>query len=113
MKARLSTSRGVALRYLPLIIGAIVATISPAFAAAGGGSGALASIQTGATNVQGAMLGVGFAGAVIGVAFAGWHFLNHRDDWAGSAGRLMGGIIGGVIVSQAVPLASLGGGALF
>jgi len=113
MKARLSTSRGVALRYLPVIIGAIVATISPAFAAQGGATGALAGVQTGATQVQAAMLGVGFAGAVVGIAFGGWHFLNHRDDWAGAAGRVMGGIVGGVVVGQAVPLANIGGGALF
>jgi hypothetical protein len=110
---RLSSARSIVLRSLPLAIAAIGASVAPAFAAVGGGAGALAGIQAGATNVQAAMLGVGFAGAVIGVAFAGWHFLNHRDDWAGSAGRLLGGIIGGVIVSQAVPLASLGGGALF
>jgi len=109
----LSIASAYVRRSSPFIVSAIVATTTPAFAAVGGGTGALAGIQTGATQVQAAMVGVGFAGCIIGIALGAWHYMQHRDDWLGASGRLIAGIAGGVIVSQAVPLASLGGGALF
>jgi hypothetical protein len=113
MNARLSFACGVARRSAPLILASLFTTAAPAFAAVGGGTGALAGIQTGATQVEAAMVGVGFIGCVIGIALGAWHYVQHRDDWLGASGRLIAGIVGGVIVSQAVPLASLGGGAVF
>ncbi len=113
MNARLSLVRAVALRSLPLAIATVASSIHPALAAAGGGAGNLAGIQQGANQVQAAMLGVGFAGCVIGIALGAWHYVQHRDDWTGASGRLIAGVAGGVIVGQAVPLASMGGGALF
>ncbi|MGH7707201.1 MAG: hypothetical protein ACREM8_02810 [Vulcanimicrobiaceae bacterium] len=97
-----------------MIAAAIVTLAHPAFAAVGGGGGALAGIQTGATAVQNAAMGVGYSMAVGGIAFGGIHWSQHRDDWVGSAGRVLAGIAGGVVVGNAPALAVLGGGgALF
>jgi hypothetical protein len=114
MNNRLQLACKFALRSLPLIVSVVLSSAHPAFAVtAGGATGALAGIQTGTTSIQNAMLSVGFAGCVIGIALGAWHYIQHRDDWVGASGRLIAGVAGGVIVSQAVPLASLGGGVTF
>lgn len=113
MNIHVDVVRRIALRSLPMIATAVLASVQPALAAVAGGGGALAGIETGTTQVQNAMLGVGFAGCVIGIALGAWHYIQHRDDWVGASGRLIAGVAGGVIVAQAVPLASLGGGAIF
>lgn len=105
--------RNVALRAIPLFVVVVAGSIHPAFAATGG-AGALAGIQTGATQVQSAMQGIGWAGAIIGVVFAGLHLAQHRDDWAGTGLRVVGAVAAGVVVANAPAIAAVGGtGALF
>ncbi|GAC1548403.1 MAG: hypothetical protein NVS4B5_21390 [Vulcanimicrobiaceae bacterium] len=106
-------ARNVILRALPVLAAMIVASIHPALAVQGGGNGALAGVQTAATNMENALLGVGFAAAIIGIGTGAIHWAGHRDDWAGAATRTLAGIIGGVIVANAPALAAVGGGVLF
>ena len=101
----------LALMKTPLVtLGAILLSTAPALAINGGGSGTLSAIETGATQVQSAMIFVGFTGTISGIAVGAWHFFRHQDDWLGGATRVLAGMAGGVIVSQAVPLASIAGG---
>lgn len=105
--------RKVALRTFPLMVAVVAASIHPALAATTG-AGALAGIETGATQVQTAMQGIGWAGAIIGVVFAGLHLAQHRDDWSGTGLRIVGAVAAGVVVANAPAIAAIGGtGALF
>ena len=106
-------ARTIVLRILPILTTIVVASTHPALAVTGGGTGALAGVQTAATNMQNALLGVGFAAAIIGIGTGAIHWAGHRDDWAGAATRTLAGVIGGVIVANAPALASVGGGVLF
>jgi len=112
MKQRLF-ARNIVVRAIPMLAAIVVASIHPALAVTGGGTGALAGVQTAATNMQNSLLGVGFAAAIIGIGTGAIHWAGHRDDWAGAATRTLAGIIGGVIVANAPALASVGGGVLF
>lgn len=105
--------RNLVLRVLPIFASFIVASIHPALAVNGGGTGSLAGVQAAATNMQNALLGVGFAAAIIGIGTGAIHWAGHRDDWAGAATRTLAGVIGGVIVANAPALAAVGGGVLF
>jgi hypothetical protein len=84
----------------------------PAFASMGQASGALAGIQTGANMVQTSLQYVGMVACVIGIALGGIHWIQHRDDWFGAGIKIVSGVIGGVVISNAMAIAVMGGGAV-
>jgi hypothetical protein len=113
MNTQTKTMNTVTLRYLPLVASVVLATTHPALASNFTASGALAGINTGATAVETAMQAIGIAGCVIGLVFAAFHFFTNREDWFGVAMRVLGAVVGGVIVSNAATIVTLGGAVTF
>jgi hypothetical protein len=112
MNTHLKTVAAISARSLPLVVSAVLALPHPAFAAVGAATGALAGISTGATMVESSLQYVGMIACVIGIAIGGIHWVQHRDDWFGAGSRILSGVIGGVVISNALTIATMGGGAV-
>ena len=113
-REHLQIAGAVFARSAPLIAAAIFGSVHPALAAVGAGGNGLAGIETGATSVQNAAIGLGSAFAVGGVALGAIHWAKHREDWLGCGERVGGGIAAGFIAGNAPAIAAIGGGgALF
>lgn len=113
MNIRLKTARTLVLRSVPLMVSVVLISAHPAMAALPAAAGALSGITTGANEVQTSMQYLGMIACVIGIAVGGLHFVQHRDDWFGAGSRVLAGVIGGVVISNAMAIAVMGGGATF
>jgi hypothetical protein len=113
MNKRVKSIGEIAVRSIPLVVSVVLASAHPAMASLGSATGALSGITTGANEVQTSMQYVGMIACIIGIAIGGLHWVQHRDDWMGAGSRVLAGIIGGLVVSNAANIATMGGGATF